>query len=258
MGELENTALESEAVEELAPEVTGEEVPTSPEANPDSKSKPEDDLQRKIAEKSYKLRVAEREAESLRKRVAEFEQTQQARPVVPALPDALTVNTEVFQQHLAQRDTAIRQAAEYDAQQTALKAQQQASETARQQAQHEELVKQAQTYTARAVQLGLKPDELQAAGKLVGEFGVHPEIATMILADDHGPLITKYLASNLQELDDLSRLPVTQQAVRIATLIKTKAASLKPRVSNAPDPLNPVRGGGLPPADFGPKGATYE
>lgn len=255
MGEPETELVVPEVPETIA----GEEAPTSPDDSPDPKEPPKDDLQKKIADQAYKRRVAEREAENLRKQVAELQaKNQPARPVVPDLVDPLRVNDVEFRQNVAEREEAIRQAAAHDARQEAIRSQQQAQEAARQQAQHEVLQEQAKTYSARAVQLGVKPEELQAAGKVVGDFGIDSSIAEMILQDDQGPLIVKYLAQNLAELDDLNQLSVPQAAVRIATSIKAKAASLKPRVSNAPDPLKPVRGGGMPPADYGPKGATYE
>lgn len=244
------------------PETSAEVAPTTTDDTPAQTVKPEDDLQKKVAELAFKRRVAERKADDLQKQLETFQQgNPQVRPVVPAIPDALALNDEQLRQATAQRDEAIRQAAIHDSRQTMLNEQRQANERASQQAQQEALAKTVDTYTSRATQLGVKPEELQAAGKMVAEFGVHNDIAALILADEQGPLITKYLAQNLQELDDLSRLPVTQQAVRIATLIKSKAATLKPRVSSAPDPTTSVRGVGMVPASYGGKaleGATFE
>ncbi len=248
-----------------APETTdnpAEVAPTTTDDTPAQTVKPEDEAQKKIAEQAFKRRVAEREADGLRKQLEALQQANpQARPVVPAMPDALALNDEQLRQATAQRDEAIRQAALHDSRQNMLNEQRQATERASQQAQHEAFLESAKTYSSRATQLGVKPEELQAAGKMVAEFGVHDDIAAMILEDEQGPLITKYLAQNLQELDDLSKLPLRQQIIRIEKLIKPKAATLKPRVSSAPDPTTSVRGVGMVPASYGGKsleGAKFE
>ena len=241
------------------PEPAGDaDTPTAREDDPDPKSQPDDHLQKKIAEQAYKRRVAEREAEQLRKRLEALEQTQKARPVVPDMPDPLSLDDARFREFQAQRDEAIRQAAQYDAEQNAIKQEQTRQNEARQQEQQRELMKAAETYSARAVQLGIKPDELQAAGNMVAKFGIDSNLAQMILQDDQGPLITKYLAANLEELDNINTLPVHQAAVRIATLIKQKAAALKPRVSNAPEPPESVRNSATALKNHGPEGVTYE
>jgi len=53
------------------------------------------------------------------------------------------------------------------------------------------------------------------------------------------------------EMDELSRLSEAQAAVRIATVVKQKAAALKPRVPSAPDPNTPPRGAGVAAKDYG-------
>jgi hypothetical protein len=243
------------------PVSTGDaDTPTAREDDPDPKSQPEDHLQKKIAEQAYKRRVAEREAEQLRKRLEALEQqaNQQARPEVPAIPDPLSLTDEQLRERMNVRDEAIRQAAAYDAHQAAIKQQRDSVEAERQQRQQEALYKAAETYSARAVQLGMKPEELQAAGNMVARFGIDAGLGEMILHDDQGPLITKYLANNLADLEQINAMTPMQAAVYIATKVKPKAASLKPRVSNAPEPTDSVRNSASALKNLGPGGATYE
>lgn len=235
------------------------DTPTTPEPEPE---KPDaDEEQRKaIAEHAFKRREAERHAKEAERRLQELEARllKQDQPVVPDLPDPLKMTEQDFMAQAAQRDEAIRRRVEWDAQQRALTERQQALEAERQKQQQEALAKSADDYRKRSVQLGVKPEELQQAGNLVGRFGLHDDVVKMILDDDQGPLITKYLASNVQELDQLAALPPIQAAVRIVTAVKQKAAALKPKVSNAPAPTTAVRGVGMVPADYWPEGATFE
>jgi hypothetical protein len=66
---------------------------------------------------------------------------------------------------------------------------------------------------------------------------IEDSLVQYILEDDHGPLITKYLSQNIGLLDNLRNMHPTRAAVMIATEIKSKAAALKPKFTNAPDPI---------------------
>lgn len=213
-----------------------------------------------IAEKVRKQRDAEREAERLRKELEEIKAKvpQQARPVVPDLPDAYALSEAEFRERVRQREQAIAEAARWDAQQKLLDEQRQLREQELQRQQQEVLTNTVKTYTERAIQLGVKPEELQVAGNTVAQFGIDDSLTQFILNDDHGPLLTKYLAANLLELEELRSLPPTVAAVRLATTIKPKLAAMKPRTTSAPDPLEIPRGSGAAPRPRGPKGATFE
>ena len=212
-----------------------------------------------IGKKVFKLREKEREAEQLRKRLEELEKAEpRTRPTVPELPDPFVASDEEYKRKLREREQALISAAAYDAQQQMLQQQQQqlAQEAARKQ--QEALVEKVQTYAERAKTLGVKAEELQAAGSIVGQFGIDDSLVQYILEDDHGPLITKYLSQNVTELDNLRHMHPTMAAVRIATQIKQKAAALKPKVTNAPDPLRKPQPSGVQPKPRGPQGATFE
>jgi TPR repeat protein len=101
--------------------------------------------------------------------------------------------------------------------------------------QQEALVDKVQAYSQRAKRLGISADELQAAGAVVGQFGLHDDVVDFILEDDKGPLITKYLSQNLAELDKLISMSTTDAAVRIATTIKADATAFKPKPTNDPE-----------------------
>ena len=191
-----------------------------------------------IGKKTFKLREKEREAEQLRKRLEEFERpVTQSRPQVPALPDPF---------------------AAYDARMQMLQNQQAQMAQEAAQKQQEVLVEKVQSYAQRAKSLGVKAEELQAAGSIVGQFGIDDSLVEYILEDDHGPLITKYLSQNIGLLDNLRNMHPTRASVFIANMIKPKATALKPKFTNAPDPVRRPQPSGIQAKAKGPKGATFE
>ena len=212
-----------------------------------------------IGKKVFKLREKEREAEQLRKRLEELQKPEtRSRPEVPALPDPFAVSDEDFRKQIMHREQALIAAAAYDAQPQMLQQQQMqmAQEAAKKQ--QEVLVEKIQSYAQRAKTLGVKAEELQQAGSIVGQFGIDDSLVSYILEDDHGPLIPKYLSQNVTELDNLRHMHPTLAAVRIATQIKAKAVALKPKLTNAPDPLRKPQPTGVQAKPKGPKGATFE
>lgn len=213
-----------------------------------------------VGKKVFKLREKEREAETLRRRLEELEAKipQQGRPQVPESPDPFALSDVEYRQKLVQRDQAIREAAAWEAQQQALQWQRQQAQFEQQQRQQERQQAEVMAYADRAKKLGVAAAELQEAGTLVAGYGIDPALVEMILADDHGPLLTKYLARNQLELERLVQMPVTTAAVRLATELKAKAVAMKPKVTKTPDPLNQPRNSGISPAPKGPKGATFE
>ena len=213
-----------------------------------------------VGKKVFKLREKEREAETLRRRLEELEARipQQGRPQVPESPDPFALSDVEYRQKLVQRDQAIREAAAWEAQQQALQWQRQQAQLEQQQRQQERQQTEVMAYADRAKKLGVAAAELQEAGTLVAGYGIDPALVEMILADDHGPLLTKYLANNQLELERLVQMPVTMAAVRLATDLKSKAVAMKPKVTKTPDPLNQPRNSGVSPKPRGPSGATFE
>lgn len=213
-----------------------------------------------VGKKVFKLREKEREAEALRKRLEELEAKipQQGRPTVPEAPDPFALSEQEYRQRLVQRDQAIREAAAFEAQQQALQWQRKQAEEEQQKRAMERQQEEVKAYADRAVKLGVAAAELQEAGTVVAGYGIDPALVQMILSDDHGPLLTKYLARNQLELERLVQMPVTMAAVRLATDLKSKAVAMKPKVSTTPDPLDSPRNSGISPKPKGPKGATFE
>lgn len=214
-----------------------------------------------IGEQTFKRREAERELkqklEEAERRAQELESkiAPQTRPEIPDMPDPYE---DDYEERVKARDEAIRKAAAFDAEQESR--QQQERRTQEQQALEEAkaLQEAAQTYTDRAIQQGMTAEELDQAGQVVRAFGVSNDIATFILNDEQGPLITKYLAKHPQELDAISSMNPIQGLVTVATKVKEKAAALSAKTSDAPPPPEELEGGGIPKTQRGPAGVTYE
>ena len=217
-------------------------------------------LDEAVGKKVFKLREKEREAEALKKRLEELEAKvpEQRRPRVPDVPDPFAVSDEEYRRQLYIRDEAFKQALAFDQQQQTLKQQKQQVQYQQQQKQQEVMTEKVQSYSQRATKLGIKSEELQVAGNTVAQFGIHDDLVQYILEEDQGPLLTTYLSKNLLELEKIREMSPTQAAVYVATTVKQKAAALKPKVNNAPDPLEQPHGAGKAPKPRGPQGATFE
>lgn len=253
-------------VEETEDSAEEQDTDSAPEAGetPEKEIKFDEEQQRvfndAVGKKVFKLREKEREAESLKKQLDELQAKlgERQAPKIPDLPDPFRLSDEEYRQSQHRRDQALRAAAEYDMQQQAVQQQQQALKQQEWQKQQEEMTTKVKSYSDRATTFGITPEQLQEAGNAVAQFGIDESLVNIILDETDGPLITKYLAKNPLELDALRYLPPAQAAVRIATEIKQKAASLKPKVNNAPDPLEQPHGAGSAPKPRGPQGATFE
>ena len=81
------------------------------------------------------------------------------------------------------------------------------------------------------------------------------------MGDPDGPLITKYLATNPVELQEVVGMSPIQAALHIERSIKPKATQLRPRKSTTPNPPKSVEGASAD-SDLGRyphiKGATIE
>jgi multidrug efflux pump subunit AcrB len=211
---------------------------------------------RTIGDKVRKQREAERNAEQVRQELERVRAMlpKDSRPDVPSMPDPYD---EDFAQKVAARDKALTNAAAWDMRQAMAEHQRLEQATRQQQEQQQALSRSVETYSKRATAFGIKADELAAAGQAVANYGISQDLASFILADDKGPLITAYLARNPLELDALQGMSPLQAAVHIATNIKARAAASR-GISSAPEPPTVLGTGGVPKREPGPKGARYE
>jgi len=248
--ELEDQEIDSELApedEELEDGEEGEEV----------KEKADDPAgyTKAINKKHFQYMEAKRESEKYQARINELESQmpREQRPDVPDLPDPYDDN---YAEQIAKRDEAIRKAVAYDTQQQFVQYQRHQAQEQSQKAQQDAITKTVQSYSGRAKDLGVKPEQLTAAGNTVHAYGIADEVTQYILGDEQGPLITTYLARHTDELEKISGMSPMQAGIYIDRAIRPKA-SVAPKTSRAPAPADGLTGGGAPPNQRGPKGATY-
>jgi hypothetical protein len=208
-----------------------------------------------IGKKVKATRVAERRADELAKELEELKAKVpvEERPVVPELPDQFA---DDYQEKMQERDKAVADAAAFDARQTVNSERQEAV----QREQHEEQIKTlkgvVETYTDRAKDMGISDVDLKASSDVIGEHGIDNSLAAHILKDDKGPAITVHLAKNPLVLEELRTMSPMQAAIHLENVVKPKL-SLK-KNTETPKPATTFEGGGSPPSERGPKGATFE
>ena len=214
-----------------------------------------------VGKKVYNAREAERRADALMRENDELRRQvpTETRPEVPILPDRYDFQSdEAYNSAVINRDTLVGIAATFDERQSQAEITRNVEKRMADEAIFAENQKDAQDYFSRASELGLKQQDIIAAGQTVANMGVGDEVAGFILKDKAGPLITQFLASNPLVLDEISRMSPMNAAITISSVIKPKVAELMPRTTQAPDPVEPLRGSGVPPMERGPQGATFE
>ena len=270
MSELQNDSVDSEVIEQ--PVIENQEIETdlAPVSEAEHEEQPQVDeeavkqeaIQKAINKKHFEAKQAERERDEANAKLAEFERKEreaQAAQVntLPEWPDEFDDNAE---QKKAEFIEAVRKQEAFNVQQSMYTQQQQLSQQQEAQAKQQKIQESMVSYTNKAVELGIKQDELQAAGNTVAQYGLSDDLVLHILSDKDGPLITKHLAGNPQdgfELAGMSPYGVGQ----FLDGIKQKAGALKPKTSNAPKPATNLQGNGVDPEAGKYKyidGATFE
>jgi len=194
----------------------------------------------KFKEEERKRIASEDEARELREKLEAIE-AENGDVTIPPMPDAYD---EDFDQKVAARENAIRQQAVRDAQQSVIAEQKVAAKKDEERAEQDRINSLVSGYEKRTALLGLDANEISKAGDVVVSYGIAGELAEFILNDDDGPLITKYLAGNPLELDDLRNMPITQATIKINSTIRESASAMKPQASTAPDPVETLQGRG--------------
>lgn len=207
-----------------------------------------------IGQKVKATRTVERENAELQRQLAETQAKipQQERPNIPDLPDPFD---DGFDTKLKEREAAVVKQAEFDANKRAQEASDERQNQQVMQQQQAKLTEVITTYAGRAKGLGISNDELKIAGDTLQQQGISGDLTVHILQDEKGPAITTFLANNPLALDEMRGMNSMQAAVHIETKIKPKVGGRK--ATTAPSPAETLNGGGTPPSERGPKGATF-
>jgi len=262
--EEENTPGDPPLTEVAEPADPEQEATPEPEKEPEATAEkkveftPEQQavFDQAIGKKTAKAREAERRAEEAERR-AEEAQRQLAQfnaPVKQNVPDYPDPYDADFQAKLQQREAIIAHNARVDWEMQQRQQQDQVAQQQKAQREQAALQESVATYTQQAAKLGITQDRLAQAGASVAQFGIHNDLVTHILGDDHGPAITVYLADHPLELEQVASMSPLQAAAYIEREVKPK---MRKKVDPPPAPVPTLKGSGIPEKDRGVAGSTY-
>ena len=238
---LDDEPMPQEAVQDTETDDEQELPEISAGAEPETAEKPEEaknGLQERFNKLTAEKYAEKRRAEELERKLADLE-AKQAQP--QSLPDDLTApvmpedtwDAEQMRRYDAEMRTYYRKLAQHEAR-NVLNSTKTEQDQQRQQA---ELNASVQSFAKRAIDNGMDMQAVQQAGTQLYQAGLSNDLQLMILEDDAGPQLTLYLAQNPDVAQELIRMSATKAAVKLATEIKAKALSKKPKTTKAPDPL---------------------
>lgn len=253
MNELQNDEiLDDEIVEqediiesvedEIADHEDGSDLATDSDGEHEESASLDEESQeavnKRIGKLTFEKRQAEREKLELAERLRALEE--QFKPTEPELPNPPDPFADDYDEQMAQYNEKMRQRIAWETEQKYKQEQQQQAQVQQQQQQLEQVRQQAADYATNAERLGIDKARLAQAGNTVAQYGINQDVAKAILADEQGPLITDYLASNVAELDQVVRMPPVQAALYIESRVKPKLQQLKPKTSSTPKPPSSI------------------
>ena len=258
MSDPQNDSVESEIIEQQEVETndsvpsseSGEQAQAESEVQVDevevAKQKANEAFNKQYGEKKQ----LERDLAEQREQNAKFQQAERERQAamvgeIPPVPDSFDYDDDAsYQAAIKNRDESIVAQANYNASNNAYLQQQQFNQQQAAQAQQQKIQESMNSYSSKATELGIKQDELQAAGNTVASYGLSDDLVLHILSDSDGPLITKHLAANPQEGFELANMS-PYGVGQFLDGIKQKASALKPKTTNAPSPATNLTGNGV-------------
>ena len=233
-----------------------------PESSPEQAAEPEqktDAIQKRMNELTAKRYQEQRRADEAERRLAEYTAAQSVPKAKvdqpPVLPDDMYDSEAVakYQQDMTAYQVIVAQ----ESAQRVFENNQRASQEAQRAAEMQQVVS---TYASNAVRDGVDIDKLRAAEQVLTQEGINPILGQFLVNDSNGGKIVEYLHDNPSVRYELLSLDPINAGNRILTEIKALALSKTPKVSNAPDPIPSIKGGGaLDKDDFDRKnpGTTF-
>lgn len=247
-------ATESDNSEVLLPELTSseevknKELDESPaESSPASEEtheKKSNGVQERINKVTKRAYTAERERDELAKKLAEVEtakpQAATSELLAPALPDDV-YDVDAMAKYHADN-------IKYQAELSKLNVQSVLESERR--SDNERQVKNRQdkvinTYVDNAIKDGVDVEKLPAIENALIQAGINPQLGEYLMLEPNGAKIAEYLADNPVTMHELLNLDPVSAGIKIVSEIKPKALSSTPKVSNAPDPIPDLGGGGV-------------
>lgn len=215
-------------------------------ASEDNHEQKHSGVQKRINDLTAKRYEEQRRADALEIKLANMEKAQ-AQPIqqvatveAPTMPDDLYDRDAMAKYH--QDMTAYSVKVGQDASKTTFEQQQRAVIEQQQKTAQEQSVS---AYASNAVRDGVDMDKLRAGEQLLLSAGINPSLGDYIMSDPNGGKIVEYLHDNPADAHELLSLDPVSAGIKIANEIKPRALSTTPKVSNAPEPIPEITGGGV-------------
>ena len=245
------TNLETQVQEQGQPEPSGLGVSDSSPDSGESHEQKQNSVQERINKITAEKYAAKREADELRKQLEAAQQAAPSKQVViedssissvvePKLPDDL-YDEDAMRKYNADMIAYNRKVAE-DAAKSLYQNQLKEQEQTQAQAAQQDAVR---TWANNAQKGGVDLDKLGVAEQTLAGAGINGELASHLMADPSEPAIAVHLAENPALMYEVLNMSPMAAAVKIETQIKAEALSKTPKVSNAPEPLPEINGGGM-------------
>ena len=245
--------IESEESEEITGQSQDDSTPEEKLFDQEAANKAFIKNKQKLREEQKQKEAALKEAEELKKRLAEFEREKE--PEVPNMPDPFD---DDFEKKVAERDEAIRKAVAYQQKQEFLR-EQKSNELKKQQEERESHTKKVlDTYRERVKEVGFTEEEQIKNENVIAAYIQDQSIAEFILSNDDGPLLIKALAENPVELERIAHMNAMQAAVYITNIVAPNAKKLRPQTTKTPAPAKIQHGSGYVKEDPLIAGAHFE
>ena len=202
-------------------------------------------VEQRINKLTAKRYQAERERDEERKLRLELEQklSSQSKPSesleAPVLPED-TYDQEAMRKY-HQDMVAYTQKVAASASESTWKQQQETKLKAEQDAKRQKAVSD---YASNAQRDGVDLEKLQAAEKAVLDAGISPQLGDYLINHPNGAKIVEHLHDNPSIMHEVIGLDPVSAGIKIANEVLPQALSTTPKVSNAPDPLPEISGGG--------------
>ena len=215
----------------------------------------------KVTQKRYEAeratKTANQERDDLQAKLDAIDANKPA-PTVSEMPDRYEATDEEWNAAEIKRDGERQVLADHNADQ---KTRQTASQAANDKALEDanaKIKEAGDSFRKKADALGISKEIQNSSAQTVMNYGVSNDLLVHICGYDESPLIMQYLAANPAELSCLSRMGLAEAAIHVDGKIRKKVASVKPVNSNAPAPLNAVKGSGAAPKKRGASGTKFE
>lgn len=244
----EATEQETTANEPITMDAQSESSPEqSTEADAQGTAEPEveeNGVQKRINKITAQKYQLEREKKELAQKLAAIEaqktvSTATSEIKAPELPADL-YDEEAMRKYHIENQKYVSEVAQRNAQ-SVFENQQQTAAQQQQQLQHQKTVTK---YAENAQRDGVSIEKLQIAEATLNQAGISPQLGQYLLNDPNGGKIVEFLHDNPEKMHEVLALDPVSAGIKVNAEIRAAALSKTPKVSNAPQPLDNIKGSG--------------